>query len=360
LGISQGIRSVGAFPNLNPFIGLISLQGAAIDLNLAGNLDMTSSQIASFAGGKIDIKAGGDLNIGSQEQFTSDDTPKGIYTGHGGAVNVTASGRIAVNGSRIASYDGGDVSVVSEKGDIDAGVGAKGFFYVSTAGEIDADSGLPTSRNDRFFGSGILTLTRTDSDAKVGNITVKAARDILANSGGILQMAFNHVNQSRARVDLEAGRDIEANQSGVLGGNVNLKAGGTISGLVVARQNIGIEGRNVTVTALAGGSANVKASESLSGSITTGGNLVASGSEVTASLIGGGGVQASGDSSGAKVGAFSSVAAPTAQQTSKDADKTVTEKKANTDEEEEKKKRASSGPVISKTTGRVTVILPTK
>jgi hypothetical protein len=87
---------------------------------------------------------------------------------------------------------------------------------------------------------------------------------------------------------------------------------------------------------------------------------VASGSEVTASLIGGRGVQASGDSSGAKVGAFSSVAAPTAQQTSKDADKTVTEKKANTDEEEEKKKRASSGPVISKTTGRVTVILPTK
>jgi len=358
LGISAGVRSVGAL--LNPFLGAISLQGASIGVDLTGNLDMTSSQIASFNGGSIDVKSGGNVNVGSREEFTSDDTPKGIYSGHGGDVSVVAHGNVNINGSRIASYDGGNLNVVSETGMIDAGSGAKGFFSVATAGEIDPLTGLPAIRNDRFFGSGIIATTRTDSDVKVGNINIKAGTDVQANSGGVLQLAFNNADQRNAVVSLEAGRDIVANQSGVLGGNVNLKAGGNISGLIVARQNIGIEGRNVNVTALASGGVSVKASENVSGTIVGAGNVSVSGSEVSAAVIStGGNASTSGDASAAKVGAFNSVAAPTAQQTTQDADKTVAAKKPMVEDEDEKKKR-TAGPVLSKTSGRVTVILPPK
>jgi hypothetical protein len=122
LGISRGIRSVGPlFNNSLATTPSIPPQGANLSLELAGNLEMTSSQIASFNGGNISLISGGTLNIGSQEQFTSDDTPKGIYTGHGGNVSVRAAGNINLNGSRIASYDGGDLDVTSDNGDVDAG-----------------------------------------------------------------------------------------------------------------------------------------------------------------------------------------------------------------------------------------------
>ena len=116
---------------------------------------MISSQIATFNGGDITINAGGAVNVGSQQQFTSDDTPKGIYSAHGGNVSVTAFGNIEVNGSRIASYDGGDVFVESKTGFVDAGAGAKGFFFVP---RTDPNTGAVDQ--DRFFGSGILALAR--------------------------------------------------------------------------------------------------------------------------------------------------------------------------------------------------------
>ncbi len=369
LGSSLGIRSVGLLQNPS----LINAErtegaplGASIKVELQQNLKMVSSQIATYNGGQIDVTAkGGSIDVGSQERFTSDDTPKGIYSVRGGNVSVTAHGNIEVNGSRIASYDGGDVTVISETGFVDAGGGAKGFFYLPRV-EVDPTTGeiLKDTPPDKLFGSGILALTSPatpDSTVKVGNIRIKAAEDISANAGGILQIAFNHADQSSAHVDLTAGRDIIANQSGVLGGSVNLKAGGNIEGLVVARQNIGIEGRNVSVTALASGGVSVKGSESVSGTIVGTGNVSVSGAEVSASVIStGGNASTSGDSAGAKVGAFAQVSAPAAQQTTQDADKTVASKKFSTEEEDEKKKRAAAAPVLSKTTGRVTVILPNK
>src|SRR5262249_1193739 len=102
LGISSGIRSIGAL--LHPALKYVSAAGANINVMLFGDLDVTSSQIASFSGGSIHLAAFGHLNIGSQDQFTSDDTPKGIYTGHGGDVTVEAGGDISISGSRGATY----------------------------------------------------------------------------------------------------------------------------------------------------------------------------------------------------------------------------------------------------------------
>ncbi|MDB6031754.1 MAG: Filamentous hemagglutinin family outer membrane protein [Verrucomicrobiales bacterium] len=358
LGITQGIRSIG--PQRNDALGPISSRGADISIELTRDLRITSSQIASFNGGNIGIKAQGRLDVGSQERFSSADTPKGIYTGNGGNVTVEAKGDILLKGSRIATYNGGDISVVSHEGNIDAGTGARGFFGVPSR-EYDSATGQFADTTERFFGSGIVALTRPGGSALVGNISVKTDKgDILASSGGILQLAFNNVDQSGAKVALDSGGDIRANQSGILGGSVSLAAKGSIDGIIVARLDIKVDsGKDFTGTAIGGGAVSVSAGGSVSGTVVGGGNVSVSGADVGGALVvGSGSVSAD---SGAKVGAFSNVSAPATQQTTQDATKTVAAKPAEDDEEENKKKRAAaSAPVLSKTTGRVTVILPNK
>ena len=357
LGISSGIRSVG--PLLN---AALPLTGSDLDIRLSGDLNITSSQITSFNGGNLDVSALGRMNVGSQDQFTSDDVPKGLYTAHGGHVNVQAGGDISVSGSRIASYDGGDVSVISDHGKVDAGEGAKGFFSVTTS-QIDPVTGLLDIRNDRFFGSGIMALTRVDSAVKVGDVLVKAGQDIVANTGGILQLAFNQADQSSAKLDvMSLHGDIKAGQSGILGRNVSLDAPeGNIEGIVVAVGNLAIKADlgNVTVTALAGGTASVSAGDKVSGSIVSGGSSSVGGATVDASVISTGGTaNTTGDSSSAKVGAFNSVAAPTATKVTESADKTVAKAAEEKSDEDELKKKK---PVqLTKRVSRVTVILPKK
>lgn len=373
LGITLGIRSVVTALNpalaltkdgqprsgaqLNLTLGYVNGDRAAAAIPGAGNLDMTSSQIASFNGGSLDLRAAGSLNIGSQQQFTSDDTPKGIYTGHGGSVAVEALGNIHINGSRIASYDGGDVSVISRQGVVDAGNGGKGFFTITTD-QLNPATGQVELRTDQFFGSGIVALTRRDSDSQVGNITVKANGDILANSGGILQLAFNQSDIRHSFVDLDAGGSIEANESGVLGANVNLKAGGDIKGLVVANQDLSIiANQNVSVTALGGGNVSVSAGGSFSGTAVGGAAVDVSGLSISGTVLSTHGTTStSGDSSGTKTSAFAGVAAPVAKQTTTDNEKplAVAQKDVSEDPEQKKKKPIQ----LARTVGRVTVILP--
>ena len=213
LGTSSGIRSVG--PLLN---AALPLPGADLAFTLSGDLNMTFSQIASFNGGDVEVSVLGEMNVGSldQLQFTSNGVPKGIYTAHGGDVSVI--------GSRIASYDGGDVSVISDTGNVDAGPGEEGFFYVTTA-QLNPATGHLETRNDHFFGSGILAFTRADSTTIVGNIFVLAEEDILAGCGGIQQVPFNGPCPFGTSFHLKAGRDIKA--AGMLAcGNVWLEADG--------------------------------------------------------------------------------------------------------------------------------------
>lgn len=358
LGVSQGIRSVGALKNSS--LATIPGAGASIIITLGGNLDVTSSQIASFNGGSISATAQGYMNVGSPDSFTSDDTPKGIYTAHGGNLDLLAGGDILVSGSRIATYDGGNVSVTSTDGNVNAGAGAKGFFSVTTSAVND--DGAVENRNDRFFGSGIMTLTRADGNARVGNVTVKAGKNIEAGAGGILQIPFNTANQNDAALSLDAGGDIVSKNSGFFARNIDVKAGGSVVGLVVAVGNINLHAaENVSVTALAGGSATVSGGGNVSGSIIGGGNVSVAGTEVSAAVIStGGSASSSGESSASTSGAFSSVAATGAQKTTDTADKTVAAQAANVadDEEEKKKRTGAKAPALQRRVSRVTVILP--
>ena len=91
--------------------------------DLVGDLDMYSSSIASWYGGNISINAGGDVNAGSSVFTVNTTAATGIYSTSGGDVSVIASGDINVNGSRIATYDGGNITVESLNGSVNTRIG---------------------------------------------------------------------------------------------------------------------------------------------------------------------------------------------------------------------------------------------
>ncbi|MEI7808991.1 MAG: hypothetical protein WCJ07_10970, partial [Verrucomicrobiota bacterium] len=127
LGTTAGIQSKGA--GLYSVAGDYVLRnyftkGADIDIHLSGKLDMFSSSIASLNGGSIAINASGAVNTGSSDFTVASLGARGIFSTSGGDVSVIAGGNVNVNGSRIAAYDGGNVTVESLFGNVDAGTGA--------------------------------------------------------------------------------------------------------------------------------------------------------------------------------------------------------------------------------------------
>jgi len=377
LGATVGIVSQG--PRANAALANYFTEGADINIALAGNLDMFSTKIASINGGAITIYSGGVVNTGSRDFSVGDSVARGIFTSGLSGVTVIARGDINVNGSRIAAYDGGNVLVRSLEGDVDAGTGGGGS---ATVEKIYVD---PITRAVRTYaptipGSGILATTFPPSldpafprsQNTVGDILVETPRgDIIASSGGIVQIPLNGVGDSLGTVTLRAGTkdasgnvvyvgNIDASGSGVIGSTVKLEASGDIKGLVFARDNLDISAsQNVSVTALAGGNANVSAGENISGTIIGVGSVNASGASVDAALLSQN-VTASGDVSSSQVGFSQANAAGSTSQSlqSEDQAKVAAADKKEQEDEDEKKK--GTGPRLTKTVGRVTVILPNK
>jgi hypothetical protein len=235
-------------------------------------------------------------------------------------------------------------------------------------------SGEVTVVSTTIPGSGILATTLPGTDSRLGNITIRAEDgSVIASSGGVLQLSFNHVKgNDSATIDISARGhksypddgivgdpskgNITAKNSGIIGGNVTLDADGDISGLVVAQQNINITSlANVSVTALAQGSAIVSGA-SISGSTIVGGQSVtANAASISDSALVSSSVSSSGTQSGVQSGVGSTSAASVNAKQAEDADKTVAKK---TEEEDETKKKK---PIqLAHTTGRVTVVLPEK
>ncbi|HEX5223169.1 MAG TPA: filamentous hemagglutinin N-terminal domain-containing protein, partial [Verrucomicrobiae bacterium] len=199
LGATVGIVSQG--PRGNAALANYFTEGADINVALSGNLDMFSTRIASLNGGDITIYADGSINAGSREFTAPDTVARGIFTSGSSDVTVIARGDVNVNGSRIAAYDGGDVWVKSLEGDVDAGAGGSG---AATVEKIYVD---PVTRKVHTYaptipGSGILATTFPPSldpafprsRNTVGDILVETPRgDIIASSGGIVQIPLNGV-----------------------------------------------------------------------------------------------------------------------------------------------------------------------
>ena len=220
-------------------------QGADINLNLSGNLDVFSTTICALNGGNIFIDVtgvdatgtgpGGYVNVGSTAFTGNNEYVRGIFTSGAGNVTVIANGDINVNGSRIAAYDGGNVFVESLNGNVDAGNGGSGTVAVE---EIYVD---PVTYQVYTYAptiplSGILAITFPPRSSffpapayAVGNILVETPQgNITASAAGVVQLPLNDGDSSGVTVALLAGedangnvispgRDIDVTGSGVVG-----------------------------------------------------------------------------------------------------------------------------------------------
>ncbi|MDB6129510.1 MAG: Filamentous hemagglutinin family outer membrane protein, partial [Verrucomicrobiales bacterium] len=215
LGISGGI-SVGA-PDF--VLAAISPYGASLKIVAEGNLDMTSTKIANESLlGSIVLQTGGKLDVGGQlTTFGDPNAPRGIFSTSGGNVSVTAGKDVNVNGSRIAAYNGGNINVISQHGNVNAGSGASGFVSLQAL-ELDPLTHRLIAIPATIPGSGILATTLVGSRAALGNITVATPEgSINASLGGIIQIAFNGTDTHNTFIDLNAGHDINAGGSGIIG-----------------------------------------------------------------------------------------------------------------------------------------------
>jgi filamentous hemagglutinin family protein len=376
LGATAGIVAEG--PAENSALANYFTQGADIVVNVAGDIDMFSTTISGVNGGNISVTAGGSINLGSTYFTGNDEYARGIFSTCGGDVTVVAGGDIDINGSRIATYDGGDLTVESLHGDVNVGSGGSGSGLV---GEYYVD---PVTRKISSYtasipGSGILATTFPkslnpafpSSKRTVGNILVETPEgNITSTSAGIVQVPLNNSSATAGTVTLIAGTaaadgsvlnlgNIDVSGGGVIGANVTLKATGDIKGTVVARNNLDISAlQNVSVTALAGGMATVNAGDTLSGTLIGMEGLNVSGITIEAALLSPD-ITASGNVTSQEVGfAPVTAAGATRQGESADAPAKAAALLAGSGDDEDGpgKGRGKGGRSKLVATGRVTVL----
>ena len=374
LGASHGIVSEGiaGSPALVPYT--LPGKGAAICVTtLSGDINLFSTQIASSYGGDITIRSAGGITLGSRQLLADSGFPRGVISLWGANIDIVAKNDVAVSGSRIAAYDGGNVHILSQTGSVDAGLGGSGFVVLSKP-YFDEASGLVQNVSSTIPGSGILTTTFPsavpgETTVRLGSIAIETPRgNIIANSGGIVQVVIGARPQNTdASIKLTAGStdadgtvhkgNIEAQGSGVIGKRISLDATGDIKGVVIAQGALDIvAGQNVAVTAIGQGAVNIKSdSGSVSGTIVGAGNVSVSGSSVSANVVAGPG-QAS-VSGGVNTAPAAPAPAPSneSQAEAKKIDELASNTKGKEDEDELKRKR----PLLTKKkSSRVTVILP--
>jgi filamentous hemagglutinin family protein len=206
LGISGGI-SVSAPDSA---LAAISPYGANINITTAGDLDMTTTAIAneSYLGG-INLTVGGALNVGGElTTFGDPSAPKGVFTTSGGDIHVTATGSVNLDGSRVAAYDGGNITIESLNGNVNAGNGGAGYVTLNAL-ELNPVTQLLTAIPATIPGSGILATTVAGSHALPGNILVETPNgSFSASQGGVIQLSFDGTDASKATTYLLAGYEL--------------------------------------------------------------------------------------------------------------------------------------------------------
>ena len=212
LGTTPGVTSYGVglyqLGGTYPLANLFNT-GSDISINLTGDLTMFSSAIASLNGGSISIFAGGSINAGSPDFTVNSASTRGIYTADHGSLSIIADGDINVNGSRIAAYDGGNVTVESLDGNINAGSGGNGYVIVYDY-SVNPSTHQVATEVPTIPGSGILATTfPSDTGLTVGNILVEAPNGIVsASAGGVVQLSLNNNKSPDAIVQVLAGLEL--------------------------------------------------------------------------------------------------------------------------------------------------------
>ncbi len=381
LGNSYGILSLGVADTTGGYdrygnLASITPQGASVNVSTTGNLDMLTSTIATLGGGDVNVLADGSMDLGSADLYNSTrQVGFGIFSAGPGNVTVTAVGDVNIDGSRIATYDGGDIVVESLTGSINVGTGGNSLTGVYLT-YVNPVTGLASSYAENVFGSGIVANTLVPSTpiegyppasyevaAVPGNITVLTPEgNITSSLGGITQISLNGTSTAGPTITLDAGSpgyvgNIDLGQSGVIGGSVNATASGNITGLIISRQNTDINAaQNFSGSVLAGGSADVSGGGTVTGVIVGVGGASVSGSTVSAQVLGQN-VSVNGGAAVSTLGA-SATASSTSQSAAQQASST-SQQLANNDSEsdDDKKKKKKEQPLMQRIK-RVTVILP--
>jgi hypothetical protein len=365
-------ENYGSLSKITPF-----QSGASVDVTVTGDLGMLTSAIASIDGGSVSVNSlQGEIDLGvASIPFSpaGNNLANGIYTCGTGDVNVTAYGSINIDTARIASFNGGDIFVESQNGDVNAGNGVNLDLRIPDY-IIGPKSGFSTVDilNPRPFGSGILAITPTaeyqaSGGELPGDITVETPNgDIVSTLGGISQFALDNNIGAGPSVSLVAGTmgvpasptegNIDLGQGGVLGGTVILDATGTIKGLIVSRQNTTITAvQSVTATVLAGGTANVSSSEgNVSGTLIGGTGVSVSGLEVTATVLSSS-VSANGAAATSTLGVATASAA--SQSAANQSGNNAKQELANADTNPDDDRKRKNHPLMQRVK-RVTVLLP--
>lgn len=136
--------------------------GASINAPGTGDIDMTFSQIATSIGqSNIYVIAAGTLNVGQSALSSagSANTNTGISTGGGGSINIFTNGNVNVNESRIMSFYGGDITVWSDNGSINAGRGSSTAVSALPPRKVLENGVLVTVFEPPAIGSGIRAVT---------------------------------------------------------------------------------------------------------------------------------------------------------------------------------------------------------
>jgi len=196
-----------------------------------GDINMITSQIGSDAeNSDVFILARGKVNVGKSTFFADEDDrgSTGIYTALGGDINIFSRSDVNVNESRIMTYMGGDITIWSDEGNINAGKGSKAAINVDPP-KITWVGGIPVIKFiPPAVGSGIRCLTY-DPDGYEGPLKPPAPGDIyLTAPEGV----------------------IDAGEAGIAGGNLFLGAT-----QVLNAQNIEAAGLSVGVPAATQGAA---------------------------------------------------------------------------------------------------------
>jgi filamentous hemagglutinin family protein len=378
LGATAGIVSEG--PAENAALANYFTRGANVNVDVTGDLNMFSTTISCVNGGNVSVTAGGNIILGSTYFTANDEFARGIFSTDDGNVSVVAGGDIDINGSRIAAYDGGNVTVESLYGDVNVGAGGAGSATVQEI-YVDPLTRAIASYSVTIPGCGILATTFpkslnpafSTSENTVGNILVETPEgNITSTSAGIVQMPLNGSSAEAGSVTLIAGSEgnegsgfylgnIDVAGGGVIGANVTLKATGSIIGSIVARNNLTLSAlQNVAVAAFAGGDVTVSAGQTVSGTLIGLDAINVTGGTIEAALLSDS-VTASGNVTSSQVGfAPISVANTTSQGESADSTAKTGTTWGDSSGDDDERRRAGGAKAKLVSTGRVTALPPEK
>jgi hypothetical protein len=162
---------------------------------------MTSSQISTNSGADaINIMAHGVVNVGKstiildKAKAAQQQSATGIYTASGGPINMVSLGDINVNESRVMTFRGGDITMWSDQGSINAGRGSRTAVNAQPPKLVrsnpnDPNSTLVVEFKPPAVGSGIAAKWYNKSLAletpRIGNIYLYAKKSIDAGEAGI-------------------------------------------------------------------------------------------------------------------------------------------------------------------------------